>query len=252
MVYFPISLGGMIGVVLSAAFVYWEVGRFAAPQVPRSLFDEKRELLAYTAGLFVGIPLTLPFLFFLAALSNSALLGALLLLVFLVAGTELAQWVLLRTKYFGQGASAPFYALGFRAGIAGILVLALVAQYLVGPSITFAGVGLVLLQSVALILLQGAGALLSLRIPQPSHGSRGGPWSGAILTSVGFFLIGFGSLYDPLIGAVGAGIAIVGAVFVYGRFRTILAKVPPPEGLRGRPKDDQVSRFGRTDRGGRP
>jgi hypothetical protein len=50
MVYSPLAVGGFIGVLISGAFVYWEVGRYAAPQVPRSRFNEPRALWAYTAG----------------------------------------------------------------------------------------------------------------------------------------------------------------------------------------------------------
>ena len=60
----PLSLGALVGVGLSGGFVWWEVGRFAVPQVPVSLFDERRELIAYTAGLFVGVPLAVAFLLF--------------------------------------------------------------------------------------------------------------------------------------------------------------------------------------------
>jgi hypothetical protein len=52
-----LSLGAVAGVLLSAGFIWVEVGRYATPQVPETLFDERREIFAYTAGLFIGVPL---------------------------------------------------------------------------------------------------------------------------------------------------------------------------------------------------
>ena len=40
--------------LLAGGFVYWQVGRYAAPQVPVTLFDEKREVYAFVIGLFMG------------------------------------------------------------------------------------------------------------------------------------------------------------------------------------------------------
>ncbi|MGI0155066.1 MAG: hypothetical protein ACREDE_02865, partial [Thermoplasmata archaeon] len=136
MVDLGLTLGAVVGVLLSGGYVYVEIGRFATPQVPETLFEERREVFAYTAGLFVGIPLAIAFLFFLTAMANAALPGALILLATLIAGTEVAQWGLLRAHYWGTGDSGPFYALGFRAGIGGIFALTLVAQYLAGPTLT--------------------------------------------------------------------------------------------------------------------
>jgi hypothetical protein len=103
-----LSIGAAVGVILSAGFVYVEVGRYATPQVPVTLFEERREIFAYTAGLFVGIPFAVVYLLYALAMVNGALPGALLFLGLLVGGTELAQWALLRSAYWGRTASSPF------------------------------------------------------------------------------------------------------------------------------------------------
>ena len=126
MVLASLSIGAAVGVLLSAAFLYFEVGRFATPQVPVTLFDERKELFAYTAGLFVGVPLAIAFTLFQISMGAGALLSALVCLALLVAGGEVAQWALLRTKFWGREAARPFYALGYRAAIGGIISLAIV------------------------------------------------------------------------------------------------------------------------------
>ncbi len=172
-----LTVGALVGVLLSGGFVYTEIGRYATPQVPETLFDERREVFAYTAGLFVGIPLAIAFLFFLDSMANGAIPGAAIFLVGLVAGTEVAQWALLRSHYWGVGASGPFYALGYRAGIAGIFALAIIAQYLAITTPTWDGILLVLIESAAILALEVAGALLSL--PPSTVAGRTGRWAGA-------------------------------------------------------------------------
>jgi len=228
MVAASLSIGALVGVLLYGGFVWWEVGRYATPQVPVTLFDERRELFAYTAGLFVGVPLALAALLYLDSMANAALIGAALFLGLLVIGTEVAQWALLRTRFWGVGESRPFYALGYRSAIGGILTLAIIAQYLGGPSFAFAGFALVLLQSVAIVALEVAGSLLSM--PPRSLGSRsgGGPVSGAIVQALGFFLLGIGPLGGQASGFASALLAIAGAGLVYRRLRPALASIPPP------------------------
>ncbi|MGI0151414.1 MAG: hypothetical protein ACREC5_05710, partial [Thermoplasmata archaeon] len=170
-----LSIGGLVGVGLSGGFVYWQIGRYAAPQVPRSLFDERKVFLAYTVGLFAGIPLALFLLFFLDALALGATLSAILDLVLLVAGSELAQWAVLRSLYFGSGESGAFYALGLRAGISGLLALALVTQYFSAGTPTAEGILLVIAQSVAVLTVEVAAALLSVRSPARSGRTGGSP-----------------------------------------------------------------------------
>jgi hypothetical protein len=247
-----LSLGALVGVLLSAGFVYFEVGRYSTPQVPVTLFDERRELFAYTAGLFVGVPLAVVFLLYVDSMVNGALPGGLLFLGLLIVGTELAQWALLRTRYWGRDPSGPFYALGYRAAIGGILSLALVAQYLGGPgAITAEGVLLVLVESVAVVLLEVAGALLSVRGPA-SEGRRGGPVSGGIFEVVGFFLVGLGGLAGVVGAFAGAAIALLGALMVYSRLRPTLATIAPPGGSGPPiPTGGPPAPFGRTD-GGAP
>jgi hypothetical protein len=241
-----LSLGGFVGVLLSGGFVYWEVGRYAAPQVPTTLFDERRELFAYTAGLFVGVPIAVAYLLFVTALGNGALPGALLFLALLVGGGELAQIFLLRTRYWGTGASGPFYALGFRAAIGGIVALALVAAYLGGPTIGALGLSATLLDAVAVVGLEVATSLLSVRVGGSSARREGGPWSGLLLGLVGFFLLGLGPL-GGVVTELGAPlVAILGAVLAYARRRPILEEVPPPTGGVGPRPAEALGSYGRT------
>ncbi len=250
MVVASLTLGALVGVLLSAGFVYFEVGRYATPQVPVTLFDERRELFAYTAGLFVGVPLAVVFVLFVDAMDNGALPGGLLFLALLIVGTEVAQWALLRTRYWGRDGSGPFYALGYRVSIGGILSLALVAQYLGGPgAVTSVGVALVLLMSLAVILLEVSGALLSMR-PSASDGRRsGGPLSGGVFEAVGFFLLGLGGLAGTEGAFGGAAVALLGGYLVYTRLRPTLATIAPPGGSGPPLPTGGTSTFGRTDGG---
>jgi hypothetical protein len=250
----PLTLGAVAGVVISGGFVLVEIGRYATPQVPETLFEERREVFAYTAGLFVGIPLALALLFFLDSMANGALPGALLWLLVLVGGTEVAQWALLRARYWGQGDSGPFYALGYRAGIAGIFGLTVVAQYLSGSTISVTGTGLVLVQAIAILGLEVTGALLSLPPSETAGRKGGGPLPALIFGAVGFFLVGLGPLAGPGAGGepvafAAAIVALLGSVLVYRRLRPMLAEVPPPtSGGVAPPRRGSVT-YGRTDRG---
>lgn len=245
----PLSLGALVGVLLSGGFVWLEVGRYAAPQVPVSLFDERRELFAYTAGLFVGVPLALVFVLFVDSMANAALPGAAAFLALLIGGTELAQRLLLRSRYWGRSESGPFYALGYRASIAGILVLALVTQYFsIADPISATGIALVLVQSVAVLALETSGALLSIG-PTPTSGrTGGGPWSGVLFGAVGFFLLGFGALAGTAGAFGGAIVAGLGAYLVYRRLRPTLATIPSPVSPPASPEPARSSAFGRLDR----
>jgi hypothetical protein len=249
-----LSIGALVGILLSGGYVYVEIGRFATPQVPETLFDERREVFAYTAGLFVGIPLAVAFLLFLDSMANGALPGALIFLAALVGGTEVAQWALLRAHYWGVGESGPFYALGYRAGIAGIFALAILAQYLAGPSVTWDGVLLLLVEAGAVLALEVAGALLSLP-PSTSAGRKGGgPIPGAIFEVVGFFILGVGALSGTAnldaeaVTYVAAFIALFGGILVYRRLRPLLEAIPAPSGGGRPPWRDARGAFGRTDR----
>jgi hypothetical protein len=254
MVDLGLSIGAVVGVVLSGGFVFVEVGRYATPQVPETLFEERREVFAYTAGLFVGIPLAIAFLFFLTSMANAALPGALIFLAALVGGTEVAQWALLRAHYWGTGESGPFYALGYRAGIGGIFSLTIVAQYLAGPTITWDGIVLVLLESAAVLALEVAGALLSLPPSETAGRKGGGPFPGGVFEAVGFFVLGVGSLAGvTTVGGeetayAAALVALLGGVLVYRRLRPILAAIPAP-GSGAPPLPRAVPpTYGRTDR----
>jgi hypothetical protein len=251
----PLTVGAVVGVLLSGGFILVEVGRFATPQVPETLFDERREVFGYTAGLFVGIPLALALLFFLDSMANGAIPGALLWLLVLVGGTEVAQWALMRTRYWGQSESGPFYALGFRAGIGGIFALTVVAQYLSGPAIGWAGVSVVIAQSFALLGLEVTGGLLSLPPSASAGRSGGGPIPGLIFGAVGMFLIGLGPLADPgtngdpTVALAAAIVALIGAGLVYRRLRPMLETIPPPTAGGVVPARPAPTTYGRTDRG---
>lgn len=243
-----LSIGALIGVVLSGGFVWWEVGRYATPQVPTSLFDERRELFAYTAGLFVGVPLAVAYVLFIASMANLALPGALAFLALLVGGTEIAQWALLRTRFWGRDESTPFYALGYRASIGGIIALAIASQYFAGPVVTVDAVALVLLDSVAVVALEVAGALLSIRARPGSDRAGGGPVSGAIFAVVGFFLLGLGAAGGEATAFGGALVALFGAGLVYRRLRPMLATIPAPgQGPAALPSRPEAP-YRRTDR----
>ncbi len=242
----PLSLGALVGILLSGGFVWLEVGRYAAPQVPASLFDERRELFAYTAGLFVGVPLAIVFVLFVDAMEGAALIGGLIFLAVLVVATEAAQALLLRTRYWGRGESTPFYALGYRASIGGIMVLALVSQYFASSvTITWDGIALVLLQSAAVVLLEVAGALMSVRAAPGERRSRGGPVSGGVFGVVGFFLLGLGALSGEAGAFLGAALALLGSYFVYQRLRPLLAAIPSPEAAPPLARTDATAAFGR-------
>lgn len=246
MVIASLTLGAIVGVVLSGAFLYLEVGRYAVPQVPVTLFDERKVLFAYTAGLFVGIPMAIAFILFQLSMGNGALLSALLFLGLLVGGDEVAQWALLRTKYWGSEPARPFYSAGFRAAIGGIISLAIVSQYLSNPTITVDGTALVLFESVAVVALQVAGSLLSLP-PSAATGRVGGSvFAGALFSAVGFFLLGLGYIGGEVTGYVGALVALLGALLVYRRLRSVFSSVPAPSAGPKPPEPETPLAYGRT------
>jgi len=248
MVVASLTIGAVVGVVFSGAFLYFEVGRYAEPQVPVTLFDERKELFGYTAGLFVGIPLAIAFVLFELSMANGAIPSALLFLALLVGGDEVAQWALLRTRYWGTDPARPFYALGYRAAIGGIIALALVAQYLANPTITVDGTALVLLESLAVVALQVAGSFLSLPATSAADRVGGSPLAGALFSAVGFFLLGLGYLGGEATGFVGALVALLGAGLVYRRLRHTLASVPAPSAGPKPPEPEAPLSYGRTDR----
>jgi len=228
MVIASLTIGAVVGILLSAAFLYFEVGRFAEPQVPVTLFDERKELFAYTAGLFVGVPIAIAFTLFQISMGSGALLSAIICLALLVIGDEVAQWALLRTKFWGHEPARPFYALSYRAAIGGIISLAIVSQYLANPTITVDGTALVLLESVAVVALQVAGSFLSLPPIAPSERVGGSPVAGGLFSTIGFFLLGIGFIGGEATASVGALVAFLGAALVYRRLRPTLASVPAP------------------------
>jgi hypothetical protein len=248
MIQAALSIGALVGVSLSGGFVWWEVGRYATPQVPVTLFDERRELWAYTAGLFVGVPLAVAYILFIDSMANGALPGAVVFLALLVGGVEVAQRGLLRARYWSRDESSPFYALGYRSAIGGIIALGIVSQYLaiVTPSVD--GIVLILLDSIAVVGLEVAGALLSLPARPGSGRTGGGPVPGAIFGAVGFFLLGLGPIAGESAAYGGALVALLGAVVVYRRLRPMLATIPPPSAGPPVSPSTQPGPFARTDR----
>ncbi|MCI4350012.1 MAG: hypothetical protein L3K15_00625 [Thermoplasmata archaeon] len=224
-----LSLGAFVGVLLSGGFVYWQVGRYAAPQVPVSLFDERREVYSFVIGLFVGVPLSLFLIFLTNAAANGALTSALVDVAFLAIGGELAQWALLRSRYFGEGSSAPFYALGLRAGIGGILALAIVTQYLEGSTLTLEGLALTLIESVALLAIQVTAGLVGLPARGVSAPRLGRPVSAALLAAGGLGLLVVATSSGTVDGILGAGAVIaIAAVLYRGRRDVTLGTIHPP------------------------
>lgn len=239
-----LTIGGVVGVALSAAFLYFEVGRYAAPQVPESYFDERREFFAYTAGLFLGIALVAPWLFLLTAVAGGAYVSAFLDIAIIVVGTELVQWFLLRTRYFGSDRAGGFYALGLRSGMAAIFILGLVTEYLGGPSVGLEGIGIMLLASVALLSLEVASGLLAVTRSPERPMARGSPIRGGLVGALGLFLVALGWTTPGAVGIAALAIALVGTFFLYARAReAVLAEAGPH---RGPTEAEDSSAYGRT------
>lgn len=245
MVFASLTIGAVVGILLSGGFVYWEIGRFAEPQVPVTRFDERREVFAYTAGLFVGVPIAVAYVLFLLELQIGSLPGTIAFLAAIVAGTEISQRLLLRSRYW-SGPAGPFYALGFRAAIGGIVALAIVGTYLGGLSIDGTGILRVVVSAVAVLLLQVAGALLSLPTDPVSGQARGVPWAGAGIGAVGFFMLGLGTVAGEPTAIVAAAVIGVGAATIYLRLRPWLEAIPPPQGGTPPPAPAIASAYGRT------
>ncbi len=228
MVVASLTIGALVGVVLSGGFVYWEVGRYATPQVPVSRFDERKEMFAYTAGLFVGVPLAVAYVLFREAFAGLVLIEAAIFLAGLVVGTEVAQRMLLRSRFW-PGAARPFYALGFRAAVGGILALAIVAQYAGGPLGSALDLAQAAATAVAVVALEVAGTLVSLP-PVPGTGRQGGgPITGGVVATIGFLLLGFGSFDGPAGGLAAALLLLAGCGLFYQRLRPILDRIAAPE-----------------------
>jgi hypothetical protein len=252
-----LTIGGVVGVGLSAAFLYFEVGRFAAPQVPQSYFDERREFFAYTAGLFLGIALVAPWLFLLTAAAGGAFASAIIDIAIIVVGTEAVQWFLLRTRYFGSDRAGAFYALGLRSGMSAIFILGLVADYLGGSTITTEGVGIMVLACIALLGLEVASGLLSVTRSPTRPAARGSPVRGGLIGALGLFLVSLGWATGGIFGIVALAIALVGTFVLYARVRDALLAGAGPH--RGPAEVSGPTQFGRqtepledeTDRGPR-
>ncbi len=242
-----LEVGGFLGVLLSAGYVYLEIGKFATPQVPTSRFNESKALAAYIVGLFVGIPLALVWIFFEVSVAGGNAISAIIDVVLLAVGGQLAQTVLLRTHFFGFTPADPFYALAMRAGIGGLLTLGTVAEYL-GGTVTPLGIALAATQSVALVLIQVTGGLRDL-LPVPTASSVPRQRLASLfLVVVLYLLTALGEYYGTLYGLVGAALAIAGAAFLYWDARpTVLAPTRPRAAAAATPA--AASRFDRLPSG---
>jgi hypothetical protein len=220
-----LSIGGFVGILLSGAFMYWQVGRYATPQVPETLFDERKEFIAYLVGLFAGVPLVIPLIFL---LDSTSLISALVDIALVVVGAEVIQWAAGRTVYFHREAF-PFYALGIRAGMGGILALGIVDTFLSGSPSIATGV-YAAAQCVAVVFVVIASGLASLpNRGEPTSWRTGSPARGMLFAFLGFALLSFGEVVDPWTGAAGAGLAAVGALWLYLQRRDkVLGSVVPP------------------------
>jgi hypothetical protein len=242
-----LEVGGVLGIILSAGFVYFEVGKFAAPQVPTSLFNESKALAAFIVGLFIGVPLAVVWIFFEVSLAGGNALSALIDVVLLVLGGELAQMAVLRTQFFGFTAADPFYALSLRAGIGGLLILGTIAEYMAG-TVTPVGITVAVTQSVALLLIQVTAGLRAL-LPVPTASSVLRQRLASIfLQLVLFLLTALGEYYGALYGLVGAGLAIAGAAYLYWDARPTVLAPPRPRGP-PKPKPASVGRYDRLPSG---
>ena len=247
MVVASLTLGGVVGVVLSGGFIWWEVGRYATPQVPVTVFDDRKVLAAYTVGLFVGVPLAAAYVLLVASLGNGALFGTALFLGGLVVGTELAQRWAARSRYWGSTPALPFYLVSLRAGIGGILALAAVAGYLGGVATpTVPGVAAALLTAAALVGLEVAGGLLSYRPRGAPASPVGGPLAGGLFGAVAFFLLGIGPTAGVAGAIAGPLVVLAGSALAYRPRRRVLADVPPPTGA-PLPAGDRRLSYGRTE-----
>jgi hypothetical protein len=234
-----LSIGGFAGVVLSAAYLYWEVGRYAAPQVPQSLFDERKLFFGYAAGLFVGIPIAFVYLLFVTAITVFAsFLSAVIDLAILVAAAEVAQWLLARSAYFGRSEATPFYAVAFRAAVGGILVLAIVARYLGGTSLDAEGLAATLALSLAVLVIQVTGALQSIRRSAFAKNAPGGPLSGAVVSTAAFAVLGLGISLGNLTMLAASLLIVGGLVPSYRRLRRrVLGTIEAAAGFGPTPED---------------
>lgn len=246
----PVTLGAFVGVLISAGFVFVEVGRYATPQVPQTLFDERKELYSYTAGLFIGAGLA--FLFFLLEASTLAggFVGFLVSLALLLLFLELGQWLLARSVYFGNDATVPFYVVGYRAGAGGLLGLLVAAEYLAGASLTVLGFVAVVLEALALLLLLEAAGIQSTPTGPRDARRPGALGRGVLLEAVGFVLLALGPTGGDL-GTLLAAVAVAGgsAGLYLSRRDEVLGRVRPP---RKAPSDEGAAkppgRFARQDR----
>lgn len=226
------------------------MGRYAAPQVPRTLFDERRLLFAYTAGLFVGIVLLALWVLFVASLLLGGLLGALIFLAALLVVLELAQYLIGRSVYFGSDQALPFYVLSYRAGAAGLLGFGAVSEYLNGGSVSAAGLAGYFLVAVGFVLLLAAAGIQSTPTGPRDARRAGSVGRGVLLEIFGFLLLGLGPLGGPG-GVLIAGVAVVGGsagLYLRGR-EAVLGSIRAPR----EPSEDEPAtpgRFGRRDRKG--
>ncbi len=220
-----LTVGALVGVLLSGGFVYAEIGRYATPQVPETLFDlTARSLCLYRRAVRGDPARDRVFPFFLDGERGDP------------GGRDLPRRT--RGGDGGRPVGAPSLALlGSRSErpvlraqlpcgyLWGIFALAIIAQYLAITTPTVDGILLVLIQSAAILALEVAGALLSLPPSTVAGRTGGGPVPGAIFRAVGFFILGVGALSgismlaDEEVAYAAALVALLGGIFVYRLYR---------------------------------
>jgi hypothetical protein len=247
-----VTSGAFAGVLASGAYLWLEVGKYAAPQVPRSLFDERKLIIGYTAGLFVGVILSVLFILLEGSLDGGGLISAILWIAVLVAVVEVAQILFGRSVYFGSDQALPFYVLAYRAGAAGLLGLAVVAQYLTHPTVSVLGIAGAVTEAVAFVLLMVAAGIQSTPRGPPDARRPGAVGRAALLEVFGFLFLAFGPLYGDT-GVVVAAIAVCGGslgVYLNNRDDVLGAVRPPPREVGEGGGSPPPGRFGRQDGGG--
>lgn len=126
---FLFTLAAVIAFLPVGLLLFFVLDRYAAPRVPKSLFDEKKVFLTFAVGIPLGIVLGVIFLAYASSLTAGDLGGASLLLLVFVLAAALLRRILVLTKTFGGvGGSdplVPVHAMSYGAVSGGTVALAL-------------------------------------------------------------------------------------------------------------------------------
>ena len=114
----------------------------------------------------------------------------------------------------------PFYALGFRAGLGGILVVAATTAYFGAiDTLDVAGIAATLALGAALLAIQVTGGLQSIRRTTGPGSPSGGVLSGTALAVAGFVVVAFGLSLGSAGELAAALLILAGIVPAYRRLR---------------------------------